>query len=493
MSIHNNPFFENLNQDSKSSILRFENFILTNKDGFFDLEQILDIIDYYIDIDNDEYFKLSTELALNLYPNDIDVNIRYSKLLSITKGAEQAIKNLIKISKLHPDNADLYYSIGMFYSELGNNKKAIFYLRKCVSIEEDAETCFALAQELAISKQFHESIIYSTKVLDIENNNELALRLFSYCTQFIEPNDSIKQFLHHLCSKNPYSFENWFCYGMVLSNFNLHFDAITAFDFCNAIEEDNIEALIFKAQSQLSLNNINESIKTLHEALEIDSKNPLVLFNLAQAYEKLNNWTTSAYYYRECTKYEPENSEAWMGVGYSYFELNDFNSAEPFILKALELDNDNIQHSLTFAEMLYKENRAIESEEIYAALYETGKELEIVTSSWAYMLEADKRPMDAIKLLEDTISNHPFKEPFLHLTLVEIGCKIPMLTKFINEALFDIFLQFDIDYKTIEKFAPSVLITPGFEEILNSYIDEDEDNEDEDEDEDGDGDKDDNN
>lgn len=466
----NNPEFDDLSDESKDSVLRFENYINNKEGGFFDLEQLLDILDYYVEIDNSQYFKEALDLGILLYPDDIDIRIRYSRYVVNNESYDKAIEYLLHYLELYPKNPDLLYSLGILYSEIGDRKSSVKYLKKSIEIDEDIEACQNLAQELALDNNFLESINYIEKVLKVEPDNDLALKTYSYCTQFIEKDQNTIDFLYKLCMNNPYSFNNWLSYGIVLSNFDEHFDAITAFDFCIAIDEKNAIPFNYKGESLIALDNIQGAIKVLHEALEIDPELSTIHFSLAQAYEKLDNWTTASSYYRECIKLDTLNADAWMGIGYCYFELDDFNSGEPFIIRALELDPDDVQNNITYAEMLYKEKKLSQSEEIFTTLYEQGQELDLVASNWALLLAEDNRIMDGVKIIQDTIDKHLFSDPYIYLILAEIGSKLPELNHYIMDILFDLFLSYDISIDIIKKYAPSVLEIPDFSELINTYI-----------------------
>lgn len=464
--------FEDLDENTKNSIIKFNDYLSSLGGGFFDTEELLEIIDYYFSIEDNEKLGKAIELSLSLYPNDTEIIVRNAQYIALIKNYVEAIDYLHQYEILLPHDTDILFALGILYSQAGDSEKSIQTLKHCAENEEDLEVFLALGQELMINGEHDEAVKIFERTLAIEPTNETALQSLTFCSQFASDTDNHIKFLKQLCLNNPYSVQNWLTYGLMLYQNENYFDAITALDLCIAIDEKNFTAHLYKGQSQISLENFQEGIATLHEAIKLTQDEPIIYFTLGQAYEKQNNWTTAAIYYKECIKRDKNNYDAWMGVGMCYFELNDFASAEPYVKQALELDPSNVHYRLAYAEMLYKENRIEEGEEMYQTLYDEGFELAIVTVNWALMMAENNRSMDAIHLLQETIEKYNFEEPQIHLALIELSSREPYLQKYVSEYLFQFLLNNDVTYDILKQNCPSILENPEYESLIKTYINE---------------------
>lgn len=465
--------FEEINNELSELILKFENCLSSGEGCFFDSDELLEVIDYYFAIQETDKIKSSIDLALSLYPNEIDLIIRKAQFISQSKSPEEAISFLERYRMTNTDDSDLLYALASLYSQAGQTTKAIESYEYLLSQDdEDIEVYISLGEEYMTSQNYELATKVYKKALKLEPVNDVALQSFAFCSQFIEnPNKSII-YLKKLCKQNPFSEQNWIAYGLLLYYTENFFDAITAFDLSIAIDEEIPTSHLYKAQSLISLGNFQEGITTLHEVLKLIPEEPIVYFFLGQAYEKQSNYTTAALYYKDCIKYDKYNADAYMGVAMCYFELNDFHSSEPFVEKAIEIEPTNVHFRLAYAEMLYKEGFIEKGEELYQALYEEGDELALITINWAIAMSSNEKLMDAIHLLRETIENNKFEEPSIYFTLIELSLKEPYLKDHLEDYLFKLFLEFDVSSEMLKQYCPTLLTYPQYEQLIKTYIDE---------------------
>ena len=465
--------FEEINNELNELIEKFEDCLSSGEGCFFDSEELLEVIDYYFAVEEKSKLKSAIDLALSLYPSEIDLIIRKAQYISQSKSPEEAISFLERYRKTNTEDSDLLFALAALYSQAGQTTKAIESYEYLLSQDDDdIEVYISLGEEYMTSQKYEYATKIYRKALNLEPINDVALQSFAFCSQFIEkPNKSII-YLKKLCKQNPFSEQNWIAYGLLLYYTENFFDAITAFDLSIAIDEEIPTAHLYRAQSLIALENYQEGITALHEALKLIPEEPIIHFFLGQAYEKQSNYTTAALYYKDCIKYDKYNADAWIGVAMCYFELNDFHSAEPYIQKAIEIEPTNIHFRLAYAEMLYKEGYFEKGEELYQALYEEGDELAIVTINWAMAMSSNEKLMDAIHLLRETIENNQFDEPSIYFTLIELSLKEPYLKDHLEDYLFKLFLEFDVSSDMLKQYCPTLLTNPQYETLIKTYIDE---------------------
>ena len=104
--------FDEINNELSELIEKFENCLSSGEGCFFDSDELLEVIDYYFAIQETNKIKSSIDLALSLYPNEIDLIIRKAQFISQSKSPEEAISflSLVKLSSITGLVSEITYS-----------------------------------------------------------------------------------------------------------------------------------------------------------------------------------------------------------------------------------------------------------------------------------------------------------------------------------------------------------------------------------------------
>jgi len=92
-----------------------------------------------------------------------------------------------------------------------------------------------------------------------------------------------------------------------------------------------------------SQSNHLEAIKYFKKALKINSSDPALLYNLANALVSLNNFSEAIPYFEKLTKISPSNAEGWLSLGKCFSFIGRKQHAIDVIDHALQFDANNIQ------------------------------------------------------------------------------------------------------------------------------------------------------
>jgi Putative Zn-dependent protease, contains TPR repeats len=454
---------------------KYERWLIEGKDGFFDQDDLLDIIDYYYEKNEDKKIASAIDLGISLYPDNVEFTIRKAQHIHAIQAPKLALDFLLKSYSKFKDNYDYAYLLAFFYFDCQMSNKAIeIYLSLLSKNANNKEVLSSLGNTYMSDQDFKSASLVFFRLLRIEPTNENALESLSYCAQFSENADKYKEFLLTLCHKNPYSEPNWTYYGLLLYYLKLFEDAIDAFSFALSIDSNAFTAHIYKGQSLISLGNTEEGINSLLDALALSPDTSIIHLFIGKAYEQQGDFRSAINYYKSCIKYEATNSEALMGCGICYFELDEFKKGLPFIKRALKEEPNNTQYLLTYAEMLYKENYTKEGEEIYQELYDKKEELDLVTCNWAMAMASCGKNLEGITLINNTLANNTFNDPMIYLILMELSCKEEYLHDTLADELTNIFLKFpiSIDIDMIKEYCPSILQIPQYKHIIKEHIHE---------------------
>ena len=97
------------NENILDKILKFEDMINSNKSIFLDLDDIEDIILYYLNEENFKYAEKAIDFGVNLYPENLNIIILKSELLLLINKKNEAENLVSKFIKFNNSNIDLIF------------------------------------------------------------------------------------------------------------------------------------------------------------------------------------------------------------------------------------------------------------------------------------------------------------------------------------------------------------------------------------------------
>ena len=115
--------------------------------------------------------------------------------------------------------------------------------------------------------------------------------------------------------------------------------AIAAYKLVLGADPENVSALTNLGVAYYSTGNLEESISSYLEALEVSSEDDAdIRSNLAAAYVQTGKFENALEQYQKAVELKPELAEAHFGLGVVYVQLQDSESAIAAFLKFQEVD-----------------------------------------------------------------------------------------------------------------------------------------------------------
>ena len=109
---------------------KFEEMIENNEEFYFDTEEYVDIIIYYLELGDFSYAELAVNHALKIHPNSLEIK---TKQLEVFLELERYTKAKDLIDELHQsslEDTDFLVCCAKYYSNLGNPKSLLNIVRK---------------------------------------------------------------------------------------------------------------------------------------------------------------------------------------------------------------------------------------------------------------------------------------------------------------------------------------------------------------------------
>ncbi|RME18994.1 MAG: hypothetical protein D6799_02150, partial [Bacteroidetes bacterium] len=136
--------FDDFEEDNEFDelITRFENFVYKGEYYFFDSQDILDIIDYYMEWMDKEMVTKAIEIGLSNFPDSPEILLKKAEFLAKQNYTLDALKILNELEPRLRGNPDFYLKKGDVYAEMGLSEQAINEYKKLLHTDYSKELVY---------------------------------------------------------------------------------------------------------------------------------------------------------------------------------------------------------------------------------------------------------------------------------------------------------------------------------------------------------------
>ncbi|WP_386059082.1 tetratricopeptide repeat protein [Winogradskyella pulchriflava] len=219
--------------------------------------------------------------------------------------------------------------------------------------------------------------------------------------------------------------------------------------------EDEFQEYFFEALKQKGIENYDKAIDALHKCLNLDSKKPVIYFELGKNYNKLKNFGAAEDNLKKAISMQPDN-EWFLDELYDvYYQQDDINNAIKTIKQLVKYHPD---YKEDLAALYFREKRYKQALELLDELDEQLGVSEARDAMRNDIYSITGNADDRIENLEQRIANNPNNEDN-HLKLIyrysQTGdkdkaykaaqnlLKVKPDSKFVHLALYKFYLQDD--------------------------------------------------
>lgn len=328
------------------------------------------------------------ELAINeyneileIYPVNIETKKSLIELFKKTTNYTRLIEIATEIMETHSnDENDLWAirTLSEAYLKMKDYEKALEYanLIKEHPLADKVLATENIAKILRENGQIDESIeVLASLIAERSNLNTIMLKkslaqsyeakqAFDAATNVYKEildeagAEDIKQI--HFEMSNIYA--DW-----AMHLFNTDDTANCFKKFTIAIQYDSTNPKVYYNIGQVNqaIKNFNEAISQYKKAIELDNENPIYYMSTAECYEELNNVYEERKALAECAKYDKNNARVFYKLALLYEKQNDYINALLSIQKALEIDENFLDAKYKLALIYEHQGKKDEAIELY--------------------------------------------------------------------------------------------------------------------------------
>ncbi len=367
-------------------VKRYEEMLAKGNAYFFDIDQFEDLIDYYC-LHNK--FKHALEVityGYSLFRDNTTLMLRESQLLAGMGHLSKALGILKTLERLEGHNEEALLTMASIYSQLHEHLKAIAVLRKALELggsEYQAEIILEIALEYENLERFDKAIEILRQAIDQYPTNETFLYEIAYCFDMAERSAECIEYYHQFLEKHPYSFPAWYNLGNASQKLEQYEEALEAYDFCIAIQDDFTPAYFNKAQTLFKMERFQDAIQTFEETYTFEQPQAAVYCHIGECFEKLNQLDKALFYYRKSIQMDEHFADAYLGVGIILDMQDNILEAMQHVEKAIALDEESADYPIFLVEMLKKQERWEDAENVLQPLMAKHRDNEDVWMEYA--------------------------------------------------------------------------------------------------------------
>lgn len=353
---------------------RFEKMIKEGGSSFYEVDDLEELLDYYIGRHRLELAFKVLEILHEQYPTNKQLAIKEAELLSLTDQHSEALDLLSEIEYLEGFNPDFYVTKASILSQLGNYEKAITCLHRaldCTTNDMDA-IYINLSIEHQNLEQFEQAIEFLKKALEVNPENEDAIYEIAYCFELARKHQDAIVYFNKLIDLSPYNSHIWFNLGAAYQADGNFEKAQVAFDYVIIIDENFHAAYFNKANVLVRLKRYEEAIDLYKKALSFEILDSLIFFYIGDCYDHLENHKKALTYFEKAIKKDETMAEAWIGASSSLDMLERELEALEYARRAIEIDNENGDYWCFLAGLQMKYDLHIESASSFEKAIEAG-------------------------------------------------------------------------------------------------------------------------
>lgn len=327
-------------EDFDELVNRYEKYLTNEATGYFDVEEVENIVDYYLRKGRTRDSAQVLELGLRLHPGSSSLMIKRAKIYLAMGDTPKAFKILENYS--HTNDYELNLLRIEALCRLDRTREAHLVCDQV--IQHETEEIDAVCMDISLIFLSVLDMESALKYLNIgdnynPNNTELLFDL-AFCHESMLNTAKALQVYKRIIDLNPYSQEGWFNLGQIYFNQQEYTSALNAYNYAHVINPNDSLTCLQKAHTQFHMQQYTDAIETYKEYEGMSDDLWQCHLYMAECYERMENFKRALHYYELSYKENEDNYDALTGISICMIELEKFQEGAEFARKAIDIQED---------------------------------------------------------------------------------------------------------------------------------------------------------
>lgn len=328
-----------MEEESNDIIKRYEQFLSGSATGYFDVEELENIVEYYLRHGRTKDCNKVLDLGLKLHPNNSTLKTKRAKIYLATGDDQKAFRVLDSLAE-SMDYEVILLKIEILVKFGRLDEAAILGDKLIVNESDDLDNvCLDIAYVYLSQNKTKQALDLLEKGDEFNNQNTELLYELAFCYEQNESFDKAINVNKRIIDIDPFANEAWFNLGQLYFALQEFTKALEAYEYAMAIDEKDSLTCVQKGHVHFQLNQFEEAIETYQEYKRMSSYGfwQTDIF-IAECYEKMEKYEEAISYYNQSLEAHAENYDALTGIAICLLEQEKFTESMPFIQQALDLN-----------------------------------------------------------------------------------------------------------------------------------------------------------
>lgn len=327
-------------EESNDIVKRYEQFLSGASTGYFDVEELETIVEFYLRKGRTKDCSKALDLGLQLHPNNNALKSKRAKIYLATGDNQKALRILESLTETSDYEVVLLKIEVLVRMERLNEARVL----SDKLIKEESEDIDNVCLDVAFIYLGQGEYETAQELLEKgDNSNKKNVDLLFELAFCYEQNDLYTKAIetyNRIIDIDSFMDEAWFNLGQIYFAMQDFPKALEAYDFALAIDEKDSLTCLQKAHVHFQLDQFNEAIIAYKEYKDMTSDNWQTDLFIAECYEKMEQYDNSIIYYKQSLEAEPTNFEALTGIAICLLEQEKFIESIDYVQQALAI-NEN--------------------------------------------------------------------------------------------------------------------------------------------------------
>lgn len=329
-----------LDDDSSELIARYELFMAGKGPGYFDVEELETIVDYFLRKGKAKESSKALDLGMRLHPGNSSLQSKRAKIYLALGETQKAMRILDTLSESTEYELMLLKAEALIKS--GRQKEAELICNEIIEneIEDIDNICIDIAFIYIADLNIHKALQF-LKIGDQFNNQNIDLLFeLAFCYEQLVDSDMAIDTYNRIINIDSYLPEAWFNLGQVYFVQQDFQKALTAYDFVLVINENDSLACLQKAHAHFQLEQYQEAVEAYADYGKMTSENWQTQLFIGESYEKMERFDEAIEFYTQSLIEKPENYDALTGIAICLLEKEQFEESLAYSQRALKQHED---------------------------------------------------------------------------------------------------------------------------------------------------------
>jgi tetratricopeptide (TPR) repeat protein len=410
------------------------------------------------------------EAAITQHPFSADLYLRKAELLLNRNMIEECLVTIEQAEIFAPCNVNLRILKAELLSAKGSFIEALEVLDQLkgkTSLEELSDIFFTEAiiyedvkDKQAMFRSLRRCLNANPQNTEGYNKMLLLVEKWAFYKESIE-------FHNKLIDKNAYNWQAWLNLGMAYRGLKKKYEAVEAFEFTFAINEQCSMAYLEAADLLLEMGE-NERARLVYEVAIFNTKEtPELLSQLGYCHQLLANYKVAIDFYERVLELDKYDSDAYYHIGECAKSLNQWTRAIDAYKKAIKLCGEREEYHAGLAETYFLCDELPNARASYRRAANIGCDDVTYWMRYAYFLLNIGQIKSAMRVLDQADMYAGGTE----IEYCRIACLYMMGKK--NEALYKLgeALQCDYDmHKTLFTWRPELAENADLIAVIKAFL-----------------------